>query len=58
MWSLYKEGKLEFDTALTGKFIEPEGEADIDSVMADIQAVLSEERERVARLNAEDFDDY
>ena len=58
MWSLYKEGKLEMDTVLTGEFIEPEGEADIDSVMADIQAVLSEERERVARLNAEDFDDY
>ena len=58
MWSLYKEGKLLADTVLTGEFIEPDTPADIDSVMADIQAVLSEERERVARLNAEDFDDY
>ena len=58
MWSLYKEGKLEMDTVLTGEFFEPDTPADIDSVMADIQAVLSEERDRVARLNAEDFEDF
>lgn len=58
MWSLYKEGRLEMNTVLTGEFVESDTPADIDSVMADIQAVLSEERERVARANAEDFDDY
>ena len=58
MWSLYKEGKLDMDTVLTGEFIEPDTAADVDSVMAEIQAVLSEERERVARANAEDFEDF
>lgn len=58
MWSLYKEGKLEMDTVLTGEFFEPDTPADIDSVMADIQAVLNEERERIARANAEDFEDF
>ncbi|MCK9533910.1 MAG: serine protein kinase RIO [Pseudomonas sp.] len=58
MWSLYKAGRLEMDTVLTGEFIEPDTEADVDSVMAEIQAVLSEERERVARANAEDFEDF
>jgi len=58
MWSLYKEGRLEMNTELTGEFTEPDGEADVDSVMEEIQAVLSEERERVARANAEDFEDF
>ncbi|WP_205342243.1 PA4780 family RIO1-like protein kinase [Denitrificimonas caeni] len=58
MWSLYKEGRLEMNTELTGEFAEPDGEADVDSVMEEIQAVLSEERERVARANAEDFEDF
>ncbi len=58
MWSLYKDGRLELDTVLTGEFVEPDTPADVDSVMADIQAVLSEERDRVARANAEDFEDY
>ena len=58
MWSLYKEGNLTADTPLTGKFLEPDTEADVDSVMAEIQAVLNEERDRVARANAEDFERY
>lgn len=58
MWSIYKDGRLELDTVLTGEFVEPDTPADVDSVMADIQAVLSEERERIARANAEDFEDY
>ncbi len=58
MWSLYKEGRLEVDTVLTGEFIEPETAADVDSVMAEIQDVLNEERDRVARANAEDFEDF
>ncbi|MDY7219584.1 PA4780 family RIO1-like protein kinase [Denitrificimonas sp. JX-1] len=58
MWSLYKEGNLTADTPLTGKFLEPDTEADVDSVMAEIQAVLNEERDRVARANAEDFESY
>lgn len=58
MWSIYKDGRLELDTVLTGEFVEPDTPADVDSVMADIQAVLSEERDRVARANAEDFEDF
>lgn len=46
------------DTILTDEFFGPDTPADIDSVMADIQAVPSEERERVARANAEDFEDF
>lgn len=58
MWSIYKDGRLELDTVLTGEFVEPDTPADVDSVMADIQAVLSEERDRIARANAEDFEDF
>ena len=58
MWSIYKDGRLQLDTVLTGEFVEPDTPADVDSVMADIQAVLSEERDRIARANAEDFEDF
>jgi len=55
MWSLYEEGKLTPESELTGHFADPEGEADVDSVVAEIRAVLEEEAARQERLrDAED----
>lgn len=50
MWSLYEEGKLTPESELTGHFADPEGEADVDSVVAEIRAVLEEEAARQERL--------
>ncbi|MEH6566234.1 MAG: PA4780 family RIO1-like protein kinase [Halopseudomonas sp.] len=50
MWALYEEGKLAPETELTGHFDDPEGEADVDSVVAEIRAVLEEEAARQERL--------
>ncbi|MDQ2076550.1 PA4780 family RIO1-like protein kinase [Marinimicrobium sp. ABcell2] len=52
IWALYEEGEL--DTALTGEFEDPEQEADVDSVMAEIKAALEEEQERQERMRADD----
>ncbi len=57
MWALYEEGKLTPESELTGHFDDPEGEADVDSVVAEIRAVLEEEAARQERLrDAEDED--
>lgn len=50
MWALYEEGELHPDYPLTGEHPEDEHEADIDSVLAEIQATIEEERERQERL--------
>ena len=50
MWALYEEGKLTAESELTGHFDDPEGEADVDSVVAEIRAVLEEEEARKERL--------
>ncbi|PKM04692.1 MAG: serine protein kinase RIO [Gammaproteobacteria bacterium HGW-Gammaproteobacteria-6] len=50
MWALYEAGELTPDSELTGEFDDPEGEADVDSVVAEIKAVMAEERERQERL--------
>jgi RIO kinase 1 len=52
IWSLYEEGEL--DTELTGHFEDSDEEADVDSVMAEIKAVLAEEQARQERLRADD----
>jgi len=58
MWALYEAGDLEPDTVLTGLFAESDEEADVDAVMAEIDAVRMEEMERQERLReAEDEDD-
>lgn len=50
MWALYEEGKLTPDTPLTGVYIDPEGEADVDAVMREIKAALAEQARREAAL--------
>ena len=46
MWAKYQDGQLLPDTKLTGHFEENLKDVDLDAVLADIQAVLSEEEER------------
>jgi RIO kinase 1 len=57
MWALYEEGKLTPETELTGHFDDPEGEADVDSVVAEIRAVLEEEAARQERLRDAEEED-
>jgi RIO kinase 1 len=57
MWALYEEGELTPETELTGLYEEQTESADVDSVMAEIKAVLAEERKRQERLANAD-DDY
>ena len=54
MWALYEDGDLTADTALTGLFVEPEVDADVDSVMNEIRSVLADERKRQERLESAD----
>lgn len=57
MWSLYEEGKLTPETELTGHFDDPEGDADVDSVVAEIRAVLAEEAAKQERLRDAEEED-
>lgn len=55
MWALFEAGDLEPETQLTGLFAETDEAADVDAVMAEIDAVRMEELERLERLReAED----
>jgi RIO kinase 1 len=55
MWALFEAGDLEPETQLTGLFAESDEAADVDAVMAEIDAVRMEELERLERLReAED----
>ena len=56
MWALYEEGTLEPDTPLTGEFEESTELADVDAVMAEIDAVRMEEMERLERLREAESD--
>ena len=56
MWALYEEGTLEPDTPLTGEFEESTELADVDAVMAEIDAVRMEEMERLERLQEAESD--
>ena len=56
MWALYEEGTLEPDTPLTGEFEESTELADVDAVMAEIDAVRMEEMERLDRLQEAESD--
>lgn len=59
MWAIYAEGELNPDTELTGLFEDDGTEADVDSVLEEIKAVMQEaqeERERLARLLGDDDD--
>ncbi|PLC57536.1 PA4780 family RIO1-like protein kinase [Photobacterium carnosum] len=50
MWALFQAGTLTPDTELTGVYIESEVDADIDGLMAEINAVMAEAELRRARL--------
>lgn len=58
MWLKFESGTLTPDTELTGEFIESEQSADIDAVLAEIQAAFEEEQERKARIQGETEDEY
>lgn len=57
MWALYEDGELTPETELTGLFTEAEQAADVDSVLAEIKAVLAEEQKRQERLKESDNPD-
>jgi len=50
IWALYEEGELTPESELTGLFKDSEIDADVDSVLEEIKAVLQEDEERRARL--------
>ncbi|MEC6798434.1 PA4780 family RIO1-like protein kinase [Photobacterium sp. S4TG1] len=50
MWALFQAGTLNPDTELSGVFVESEIDADIDGLMAEINAVMAEAELRRARL--------
>lgn len=52
IWALYADNKLHPESELTGHFDDPDDPADVDGVIAEIQAVLREEAERQERLAA------
>ena len=56
MWALYEIGELTAETELTGKFETDNKEADVDSVIHEIQAAIQEEEERLARIALADSD--
>ena len=54
IWELYESGKLHPAVTLTGKFVHSDVEADIASVMREIEdARLDMERRKAAREEAE-----
>lgn len=57
MWALYQDGELNENTVLTGMAEEDTHDADVDSVMEEIKAVMAEERERQERLREAEEDD-
>ncbi|WP_299804159.1 PA4780 family RIO1-like protein kinase [uncultured Shewanella sp.] len=58
MWLKFESGDLLPDTELTGQFVESEHSADIESVLAEIQAAFEEEQDRKARIQAETEDEF
>jgi RIO kinase 1 len=50
IWALYEDGELYPETILTGLFEDDADDADVDSVLEDIKAVLAEEEARLERL--------
>jgi RIO kinase 1 len=50
MWALFSEGELKPETPLSGFFDGPTEDADVDSVLDEIKAVLAEEQEERERL--------
>ncbi len=57
MWAHYEEGTLHVDTVLTGDFAEDNHEADVDSVLEEIKAILAEQKAKEERQKEDDQDD-
>lgn len=57
MWALFEAGELKPDTLLTGEFTEVLAEADVSSVLEEIQAAYEEAQERKMRIQ-EANEDY
>lgn len=53
IWALYANGDLLPETKLTGIFIESEDEADVDTVIQEIEAARLEEEERLERIRGD-----
>ena len=51
MWALYENGKLNTDTVLSGDFQLDNHSADVDSVMDEIKAIITEENDRLERMS-------
>ncbi|WP_281649000.1 PA4780 family RIO1-like protein kinase [Parendozoicomonas sp. Alg238-R29] len=54
MWALFEESKLTPETELTGFFEENTNSADVDAMLAEIQAVIAEEEEKQQRMQDDD----
>ena len=54
IWDLYEAGELSPDTPLTGQFEHTAESADVDAVMAEINAAFDEEQERLQRIRGDD----
>jgi RIO kinase 1 len=54
LWELYEEGSLHPDTQLSGGFEASTEQADVDSVMLEIKAVMAEEEKRLERAREAD----
>ena len=50
MWALFEEGNLTPNSTLTGEFEDSGDNADVDSVLEEIQAAMEEEQERRERI--------
>ena len=50
MWALFEEGNLTPNSTLTGEFEDSRDDADVDSVLEEIQAAMEEEQERRERI--------
>ncbi|WP_439135328.1 PA4780 family RIO1-like protein kinase [Pseudomaricurvus sp.] len=57
IWALYEDGELHPDLQLTGHFEDPEGTADVDSVLEEIKAAFAEEQERLERIREANEDE-
>ncbi|MEX1198928.1 MAG: PA4780 family RIO1-like protein kinase [Pseudohongiellaceae bacterium] len=57
IWALYESGDLKPDSILTGRFEHPTASADLEDLMAVIEAAREEEEERIAWQAAEDSED-
>ena len=57
MWALFEEGKLSANSNLSGEFEDDGDNADIDSVLEEIKAVIQEEQDRQDLLKESENND-